>query len=46
MLTRGATFGTALDRTLTREQAEDLIDVLATFHAAFWERPLTKRFGR
>lgn len=42
---RGATFGTALDRTLTRGQADDLVDLLAELHVTFWQRPLMSRFG-
>jgi len=44
-VTRGASFGTALDRTLTREQAEQIIDTLATLHARFWGAPLTRLYG-
>jgi len=44
-VTRGATFGTALDRTLSREQAEQLVDTLAGLHARFWQAPLQRMFG-
>jgi thiamine kinase-like enzyme len=44
-VTRGATFGSALDRTLTREQAEQLVRTLAGVHARFWGEPLERMFG-
>lgn len=44
-VTRGATFGTALDRILSREQAEQVIDTLAGLHAHFWQAPLQRMFG-
>jgi len=44
-VTRRATFGTALDRTLTLEQAEQIIDTLACLHARFWGAPLRRMFG-
>jgi thiamine kinase-like enzyme len=44
-VTRRATFGTALDRTLTREQAEQIVDTLAGLHARFWQAPLRRMFG-
>jgi thiamine kinase-like enzyme len=44
-ITRGAQFGTILTRTLSREQAEQVVDTLATLHAEFWEAPLGNRFG-
>lgn len=44
-VTRGATFATILERVPTREQAEQLIDTLASLHAAFWNHPLGARFG-
>jgi hypothetical protein len=44
-VTRQARFGTVLDRTLTRSQAEEIIDTLATVHSRFWGRPLRKWFG-
>lgn len=44
-VTRGASFGTALDRTLTREQAEQLVRTLAAVNARFWGEPLRDRFG-
>jgi len=44
--TRGATFGDVTTRTLTREQAESLIEVLATLHARYWNAPVLRRFGR
>lgn len=44
-VTRDATFGTALDRALTRAQAEQLVDVLAALHARFWDAPLRRLYG-
>jgi hypothetical protein len=44
--TRGAVFGTLLTRRLTREQAESLVEVLATLHARYWNAPVARRFGR
>ncbi len=44
-VTRGALFGTVLSRTLSREQAEQVVDTLARLHAAFWGQPLAKMFG-
>lgn len=44
-VTRGARFGSALDRTLTRDQAEQVIDLLANLHAHFWEEPLQRWYG-
>jgi len=44
-VTRGASFGDARDRTLTRDQAEQIIDTLATLHARFWEAPLRRMYG-
>jgi hypothetical protein len=44
-VTRGATFGSAVDRTLTRAQAEDVVDTLAGLHAEFWEAPLRRMYG-
>jgi thiamine kinase-like enzyme len=43
-VTRGATFGTALDRRLTRAQAEQLVTTLATLHAHYWNAPLQNMF--
>ncbi|WP_293040312.1 aminoglycoside phosphotransferase family protein [Mycobacterium sp.] len=44
--TRGAKTDTILTRHFSREQAEDAIDLLATLHAAYWDRPgLARRFG-
>jgi thiamine kinase-like enzyme len=43
--TRGAHFGNILTRRLGREQAEQVVDTLATLHAQFWNAPLHKRFG-
>jgi len=43
--TVGAEFGTVLTRTLTREQAEKVVDTLAVLHAAYWEAPLQRRYG-
>jgi thiamine kinase-like enzyme len=44
-VTRGATFGTALDRRLTRSQAEQVVATLAALHARFWNAPLQHMFG-
>jgi thiamine kinase-like enzyme len=44
-VTRGAVFGSALDRTLTRDQAEQIIDTLAGLHARFWNAPLRQMYG-
>jgi thiamine kinase-like enzyme len=44
-ITRGARFGSIVTRTLTREQAEQVVDTLATLHAKFWEAPLGNQFG-
>lgn len=44
-ISRGASFGTALDRRLTRAQAEDLVGTLAGLHARFWNAPLHSMFG-
>ena len=44
-MTRGATFGSILTRTLTKEQAGQVIDTLATLHARFWNARLGNRFG-
>ena len=44
-VTRGATFATILERVLTRSQAEQLVDTLATLHAAYWNRSLGAQFG-
>jgi thiamine kinase-like enzyme len=44
-VTRGATFGTALDRRLTRVQAEQLVSTLAALHAHYWNAPLQRMFG-
>ena len=44
-VTRGACFGSALDRTLTRDQAEQIIDTLAGLHARFWQAPLNRMYG-
>jgi hypothetical protein len=43
--TAGAQFGTVLTRTLTRAQAQDVVDTLATLHAHFWEAPLQRMYG-
>jgi thiamine kinase-like enzyme len=45
-VTRGATFGTARDRTLSDSQADQLIDTLASLHARFWQAPLRRMHGR
>jgi thiamine kinase-like enzyme len=44
-VTRGASFGTAVDRRLTREQAEQVVCTLAGLHARFWNMPLENMFG-
>ncbi|WP_205698823.1 phosphotransferase family protein [Conexibacter sp. SYSU D00693] len=44
-VTRDATFGTVLTRTLSREQAEQVVDTLAALHARYWEGPIVRRFG-
>jgi hypothetical protein len=44
-VTRGATFGSALDRELTRAQAEELVGTLAHLHARFWGAPLAQTHG-
>lgn len=44
-VTRGARFGSALDRTLTRDQAEQIVDTLAGLHARFWRAPLNRMYG-
>jgi thiamine kinase-like enzyme len=44
-VTRGATFGSVLDRTLSRDQAEQVVELLATLHAHFWQQPLQRRYG-
>jgi thiamine kinase-like enzyme len=43
--TRAAHFGTILTRQVNREQAEQVIDILAALHSQFWNAPLRKRFG-
>lgn len=44
-VTRGARFGTILSRQLTREQAEQVVDLLATLHSTFWQAPVGRRYG-
>jgi thiamine kinase-like enzyme len=44
-VTRNASFGSALDRTLTRQQADELIDTFAALHGRFWRAPLRRMFG-
>lgn len=44
-VTRGATFGTALDRRLNRSQAEQVVATLAALHARYWDAPLREMFG-
>jgi thiamine kinase-like enzyme len=44
-VTRGATFGTALDRRLNRSQAEQVVATLAALHAHYWNEPLQRMFG-
>jgi hypothetical protein len=34
--TKGALFGTSVDLTIDREQAESMVSLLATLHGAFW----------
>lgn len=43
--TRGATFGTAVDRRLSRAQAEDIVDTFAYLHGTFWGAPLKQEYG-
>jgi thiamine kinase-like enzyme len=44
-VTRGATFGTALDRRLSRAQAEQVVTTLAALHAHYWNAPLQNMFS-
>lgn len=44
-VTRGATFGTALDRRLDRSQAEQVVATLAALHARYWNAPLQHMFS-
>jgi thiamine kinase-like enzyme len=44
-VTRDAHFGSALTRTLDRDRAEQIIDLLATLHAHFWAAPLRRMYG-
>jgi thiamine kinase-like enzyme len=44
-VTRGATFGTALNRSLSRAQAEQLVTTLAALHARYWNAPIQNMFG-
>ena len=44
-VTRGATFGTALDRMLSRAQAEQVVSTLAALHARYWNAPLQSMFS-
>jgi thiamine kinase-like enzyme len=44
-VTRGATFGTALDRRLNRAQAQQVVATLAVLHARYWNAPLENMFG-
>jgi thiamine kinase-like enzyme len=44
-VTRGATFGTALDRRLSRAQAEQVVTTLAALHAHYWNAPLHNMFS-
>jgi thiamine kinase-like enzyme len=44
-ITRQATFGSALTRTVDLGQAEQIVDLLATLHAHFWSAPLRRMFG-
>lgn len=37
--TRGATFGSPVDRVLDRAQAEDMVSQLAVYHGTFWDSP-------
>lgn len=43
--TAGAQFGTVLTRTLTKAQAESVVDTLAALHTRYWKAPLQRRFG-
>jgi hypothetical protein len=44
--TRGATFGDPLTTSIDRAKAEDMVALMATYHAAFWESPrLNGEFG-
>jgi aminoglycoside phosphotransferase (APT) family kinase protein len=43
--TVGAQFANVLTRTLTREQAEKVVDTLATLHTKFWTAPLQRMYG-
>jgi thiamine kinase-like enzyme len=43
--TAGAEFGTVLTRTLTKEQAEKVVDTLAGLHSHFWAAPLQRMYG-
>ena len=43
--TAGAQFGTVLTRTLTKAQAEGVVDTLAALHTRYWGAPLQRRFG-
>lgn len=44
-VTRAAVFGTALTRTLDLDQAEQVVDLLATLHSHFWQAPLRRLYG-
>ncbi len=39
VVARGVTFGDPRYTTVSREQAEDMVDLMATYHAAFWDSP-------
>jgi thiamine kinase-like enzyme len=43
--TVGAEFGTVLTRTLTKAQAEDVVDTLASLHTRYWDAPLQRMYG-
>jgi thiamine kinase-like enzyme len=43
--TIGAEFGTVLTRTLTHEQAEQVVDTLGALHVKFWNAPLQRMYG-
>lgn len=44
-VSRNASFGSALDRELTRDQADQIVCTLASLHARYWDAPLENMFG-
>jgi thiamine kinase-like enzyme len=44
-VSRSASFGSALDRELTRDQADQIVCTLASLHAHYWNAPLENMFG-